>query len=212
MAHLLEHLNFIQTTTRTNVKKELSDHGAEFNGNTAEDRTHYFETMNASDDNLRWALGLEADRMINTRIEKALLDPEMTVVRNEFEAGENNPGAVLFERVMETAYLWHAYGHPTIGNKSDIENVPFDRLAAFYHKYYQPDNALLTVAGKFDSAKALAWIAESVRPDPSPHAQAGSTVHRRADAGRRTLRHLAPRGRYTVRDGHVPHAGWHASR
>jgi zinc protease len=168
MAHLLEHLNFIQTTTRTSVKKELTDHGAEFNGNTAEDRTHYFETMNASDDNLRWALGLEADRMTNTRIEKQLLDPEMTVVRNEFEAGENNPGAILFERVMETAYLWHAYGHPTIGNKSDIENVPIDKLAAFYHKYYQPDNALLTVAGKFDSAKALAWIAELFGPIPRP--------------------------------------------
>jgi zinc protease len=168
MAHLLEHLNFIQTTTRTSVKKELTDHGAEFNGNTSDDRTHYFETVNASDENLRWALGLEADRMTNTRIEKALLDPEMTVVRNEFEAGENNPGAILYERVLETAYLWHAYGHPTIGNKSDIENVPIDRLAAFYHKYYQPDNALLTVAGKFDSAKALAWIAELFGPIPRP--------------------------------------------
>jgi len=168
MAHLLEHLNFIQTTTRTNVKKELTDHGADFNGNTAEDRTHYFETMNAGDDNLRWALGLEADRMTNTRIEKQLLDKEMTVVRNEFEAGENSPGAILFERVMETAYLWHAYGHPTIGNKSDIENVPIDKLAAFYRKYYQPDNALLTVAGKFDSAKALAWIAELFGPIPRP--------------------------------------------
>jgi zinc protease len=168
MAHLLEHLNFIQTTTRTSVKKELTDHGAEFNGNTADDRTHYFETVNASDENLRWALGLEADRMTNTRIEKQLLDPEMTVVRNEFEAGENNPGAILMERVLETAYLWHAYGHPTIGNKSDIENVPIDKLAAFYHKYYQPDNALLTVAGKFDSAKALAWIAELFGPIPRP--------------------------------------------
>jgi zinc protease len=168
MAHLLEHLNFIQTTTRTNVKKELTDHGAEFNGNTSDDRTHYFETMNASDDNLHWALGLEADRMTNTRIEKALLDPEMTVVRNEFERGENSPEAILYERVLETGYIWHSYGHPTIGNKSDIENVPIDNLAAFYHKYYQPDNALLTVAGKFDSAKALAWIAELYGPIPRP--------------------------------------------
>jgi zinc protease len=172
MAHLLEHLNFIQTKTRTDIKKEFTEHGADLgsnaNGTTAEDRTHYYETMNASDDNLRWALGLEADRMTNTRIEKELLDKEMTVVRNEFEAGENSPGAILFERVMETAYLWHAYGHPTIGNKSDIENVPIDKLAAFYHKYYQPDNALLTVAGKFDSAKALAWIAELFGPIPRP--------------------------------------------
>jgi zinc protease len=168
MAHLLEHLNFLQTKTRPDIKKELTDHGAEWNGNTIFDRTAYFETVNASDDNLRWALGLEADRMVNTRIEKQILDPEMTVVRNEFESGENSPGRVLVERVLETGYLWHAYGRPTIGNKSDIENVPIERLAAFYHKYYQPDNALLTLAGKFDSTKALAWIAELFGPIPRP--------------------------------------------
>ena len=160
MAHLLEHMNFIQTRTRTNIKKELTDHGAEMNGTTAEDRTQYYETLAASDENLRWALELEADRMVNTRIEKPLLDTEMTVVRNEFERGENEPGSILYERVLETAYLWHAYGHPPIGSKSDIEKVPIEKLAAFYQKYYQPDNALLTVAGKFDSTKALAWIAD----------------------------------------------------
>jgi len=168
MAHLLEHLNFIQTKTRTNIKKELTDRGAQMNGNTDYDRTCYFETLNATDENLRWALDLEADRMINTRIEKALLDTEMTVVRNEFEAGENDPGNILLERVVEGAYLWHAYGHPVIGNKSDIEKVPIDHLAAFYKKYYQPDNALLTIAGKFDAQKALAWVAELFGKIPRP--------------------------------------------
>jgi zinc protease len=168
MAHLLEHMNFIQTKTRTNIKKELTDHGADMNGTTDNDRTNYYETLNASDENLRWALELEADRMVNTRIEKALLDPEMTVVRNEFEAGENDPGSILLERVLETAYLWHAYGRPTIGSKSDIENVPIEKLAAFYQKYYQPDNALLTVAGKFDAGKALAWTAELFGRIPRP--------------------------------------------
>ena len=168
MAHLLEHMNFIQTKTRTNIKKELTDHGAQMNGTTDNDRTNYFETLNASDENLRWALELEADRMINTRIEKRLLDTEMTVVRNEFEAGENDPGNILYERVLETAYLWHAYGHPTIGNRADIERVPIEKLAAFYQKYYQPDNALLPVAGKFDAAKALAWTAELFGRIPRP--------------------------------------------
>jgi zinc protease len=168
MAHLLEHMNFIQTRTRTNIKKELTDHGAQMNGTTDYDRTNYYETVNASDENLRWALGLEADRMVNTRIEKPLLDTEMTVVRNEFESGENDPGEVLQERVLETAYLWHAYGRPTIGSKSDIEKVPIEKLAAFYKKYYQPDNALLTVAGKFDAGKALAWIAELFGAIPRP--------------------------------------------
>jgi zinc protease len=168
MAHLLEHMNFIQTKTRTNIKKELTDHGADMNGSTIYDRTNYYETLNATDENLRWALELEADRMVNTRIEKPLLDTEMTVVRNEFEAGENDPGSILYERILETAYLWHSYGRPTIGNKADIENVPIEKLAAFYRKYYQPDNALLTVAGKFDSGKALAYIAEFFGKIPRP--------------------------------------------
>ena len=138
MAHLLEHMMFLQTTTRPNIKQELKDHGADMNGSTSWDRTNYFETVNASDANLRWALELEADRMVNTRMEKAILDKEMTVVRNEFESGENSPVNVMFQRVLETAYLWHNYGHLPIGNRSDIENVPIDKLAAFTRNIISP--------------------------------------------------------------------------
>ena len=141
MAHLLEHMLFLQTKTRKDVKKELTDHGAELNGSTSWDRTNYFETVNATDENLKFALELEADRMVNSKIEKQLLDTEMTVVRNEFEMGENSPDRILMQRALETAYTWHNYGKLPIGNRSDIENVPIDRLAAFYQKYYQPDNA-----------------------------------------------------------------------
>src|SRR5690242_1637497 len=91
MAHLLEHLLFKTTKSGRDVKKELTDHGAEFNGTTSYDRTNYFETVTASEENLRWAIGLEAERMVNMKMEKALLDTEMTVVRNEFENGENSP-------------------------------------------------------------------------------------------------------------------------
>ena len=101
MAHLLEHMMFIQTKTRSNIKQELTDHGAVMNGSTSWDRTNYFETINGTDENLRWALELEADRMINTRIEKALLDKEMTVVRNEFEMGENSPINMMIQRALE---------------------------------------------------------------------------------------------------------------
>src|SRR5690349_3760740 len=149
MAHLLEHMLFKETKTGRDVKKELSDHGADFNGTTSYDRTNYYETVQASDANLRWALQLEAERMTGMKMEKALLDTEMTVVRNEFEMGENDPGRILDQRVLEAAYTFHNYGKSTIGSRSDIEHVPMERLAAFYQKYYQPDNALLTVAGKF---------------------------------------------------------------
>ncbi|MCC6537397.1 MAG: insulinase family protein [Bryobacterales bacterium] len=168
MAHLLEHLVFKGTQKRTNIIDELGKRGADFNGTTSMDRTNYFETLPASDDNLRWALEMEADRMVNSRIAKSDLDTEMTVVRNEFEMGENNPGGVLFQRVMNAAYDWHNYGKTTIGNRSDIENVPIDRLQAFYRKYYQPDKAMLVIAGKFDQAKALAMVAELFGPIPRP--------------------------------------------
>src|SRR5712671_5122500 len=162
MAHLLEHLNYIKSTSDRNIKKELTDHGAQWNGTTDYDRTNYFETVTASDDNLRWALGLEAERMVNMRMEKALLDTEMTVVRNEFERGENNVQRVLEERLVSTMYLWHNYGKAVIGSRVDLERVPIDRLAAFYRKYYQPDNAVLVIAGQFDATKALAMVADTV--------------------------------------------------
>ena len=168
MAHLLEHMNFILTTDGRSIKKELTDHGAQWNGTTDYDRTNYFETVTASDENLKWALGLEADRMVKMRIEKPLLDTEMTVVRNEFERGENNPQEILEERVVATAYLWHNYGKSVIGSRADIEKVPIDKLAAFYRKYYQPDNAVLVIAGQFDQSKALAYVAETCGSIPRP--------------------------------------------
>src|SRR5580704_3280922 len=168
MAHLLEHMNFILTSNGRSIKKELTDHGAQWNGTTDYDRTNYFETVTASDENLKWALGLEADRMVKTRIEKELLDTEMTVVRNEFERGENNPQEILEERVVATAYLWHNYGKAVIGSRADIEKVPIDRLAAFYKKYYQPDNAVLVIAGQFDQSKALAYVSATCGAIPKP--------------------------------------------
>ena len=168
MAHLLEHLNFIKSTHDRNIKKELEDHGARWNGSTYFDYTNYFETVNASEDNLRWALGLEAERMVNMRIEKGLLDTEMTVVRNEFERGENSVTNVLEERVLSSAYLWHNYGKSTIGSRVDIERVPIDRLAAFYRKYYQPDNAVVVISGQIDPSKTLAIVASTFGVIPRP--------------------------------------------
>src|SRR5207247_9040806 len=112
---------------------------------------------------------LETDRMVNSFVAKKDLDSEMTVVRNEFERGENSPMNVLEERVMSTAFLWHNYGNSTIGARSDIENVPIERLQAFYRNYYQPDNAVLLVAGKFDEAKTLGLITKYFVPIPQPH-------------------------------------------
>lgn len=168
MAHLLEHLLFKGSKNHRDIPQELTAHGARPNGTTWFDRTNYFETFAATDENLQWALDLEADRMVNSFIAKKDLDSEMTVVRNEFEIDENNPKGVLTERVFSTAYLWHNYGKSTIGARADIENVPIERLQAFYRKWYQPDNAVLVVAGKFDEAKTLSLIGKMFGAIPRP--------------------------------------------
>ncbi|HEX4164636.1 MAG TPA: pitrilysin family protein [Bryobacteraceae bacterium] len=168
MAHLLEHMVFKGTPSHRNIPQELTEHGARPNGSTNADRTNYFETFEGSDVNLNWALSLESDRMINSFIAKKDLDSEMTVVRNEFEMGENSPVRILLERVLATAYLWHNYGKTTIGARSDIENVPIERLQAFYHRFYQPDNAVLTIAGHVDTAKTLALVVKYFGAIPKP--------------------------------------------
>ncbi|HXV61078.1 MAG TPA: pitrilysin family protein [Vicinamibacteria bacterium] len=168
MAHLLEHLVFKGTPAHPDIPQELTEHGARPNGTTWYDRTNYFETFPANDENLEWALDLEADRMVNSFIARRDLDSEMTVVRNEFEMGENYPQNVLMQRMLSTAYLWHSYGKSTIGSRADIENVPIENLQAFYRTWYQPDNSVLIVAGNFDESAALELVRRKLGTIPRP--------------------------------------------
>ena len=169
MAHLLEHMLFKSTKNLGDIKKMLSDKGGSANGTTYYDRTNYYEIFPSTDENLSWAIEMEADRMINATLLQEDLDKEFSVVRNEFEIGENSPTGVLMERTANTAYLWHNYGLSTIGSKEDIERVKTPQLRRFYEKYYQPDNAVLVIAGKFDEAKAIGYIEQyfSVIPKPA---------------------------------------------
>ena len=186
MAHLLEHLLFKGTPKHREIKREFTSRGARWNGTTYFDRTNYFLTFDSSAANLEWALALEADRMVNSFISREDLDSEMTVVRNEFESGENNVAGVLSQKVARAAYQWHNYGRAVIGNRSDIENVPIERLQAFYRTYYQPDNAVMVIAGDFDPATVLVHAARLL----------GGA----AETGARPAAHLYPRQR----------AGWRA--
>ena len=168
MAHLLEHMLFKGTPTIADPKAELTKRGMRFNASTWYDRTNYHETFNASPADLQWALAMEADRMVNAKVARADLDSEMTVVRNEMEMGENSPWQVLIQRLTEAAYDWHNYGKNTIGARSDVEGVDIGRLQAYYRTYYQPDNAVLVVAGKFAPDEALGWIAKDFGAIPKP--------------------------------------------
>ncbi len=168
MAHLLEHMLFYGTPDHQDIKAEISERGGFANGTTWYERTNYFQTLPAGEENLEWAIRMEADRMVNSIIDEDDLASEMTVVRNEFEMGETNPISVLMQRVMATAYLWHGYGRSTIGARSDIENVPIERLHAFYRRYYQPDNAVLILSGNVDPERSLALVESYFGAIPAP--------------------------------------------
>lgn len=168
MAHLLEHLVFKGTPTHPDMTKEFTARGMRWNGTTSHERTNYYEQFSANPEHLRFALSLEADRMVNSFIAKKDIDREMTVVRNEFERAENNPTQVLRQRLNAAAFTSHNYGKSTIGVRSDIENVNIERLQAFYKLHYQPDNAVLLIAGNFDQAQAPSWVAELFGPIPKP--------------------------------------------
>jgi zinc protease len=155
MAHLLEHMLFRGTPSRPGIWAELKKIGASANGTTSFDRTNYFETFPASESNLDAALGLEADRMLNSFVSRKDLDAEMTVVRNEFESGENSPFGVLRQRVAATAYLWHAYGRSVIGSRSDIE-TPIERLQAT-SQLLPARQCSAHRCGQVRQAKALQW-------------------------------------------------------
>lgn len=158
MAHLLEHLLFKGTPTHGDIPGEMKKRGIGYNATTWLDRTNYFASFAADEDTLEWLLALEADRMVNSFVARKDLDSEMTVVRNEMESGENNPIRVLVSRVASVAHLWHNYGNSTIGARADIENMPIERLQAFYRTWYRPDNATLLIAGRIDPARALSEV------------------------------------------------------
>lgn len=168
MAHLLEHLLFKGSTNHPNIPDEISERGAKSNGTTWLDRTNYFETFSATEDNLDWALSMESDRMVNSFISGEDLKSEMTVVYNELERGENHPFQNTMQKLRSAAFMWHNYGNSTIGSPSDLENVSIEKLRDFYEMYYQPDNATLIVAGKIDTEETLNKIKQYFGTVPKP--------------------------------------------
>ena len=161
MAHLLEHMLFKGTPNMPNALAEFSKRGLQANGTTSADRTNYYASFSSNPQTLAWYLSWQADAMINASIRREDLDTEMTVVRNEMENGENNAARILIQRMLGVSYEWHNYGKTTIGARSDVENVDIPKLREFYKTYYQPDNAVLVIAGKFDPEAALKDIVQS---------------------------------------------------
>jgi zinc protease len=185
-AHLLEHMMFKASATVANPKLEMTRRGARWNGTTWVDRTNYFASFNTDPETLDWMIGWLAEAMTQAKIQKSDLDSEMTVVRNELERAENVPAAVLGKRMVSAAYDWHGYGHQTLGARSDVENIPIERLRAFYARNYRPDNAVLVVGGSFDTAAVLVKVEKSFGPiaKPSTAIESAYTVEPAQDGER----------------------------
>ena len=172
--HLLEHLMFKGTEKFDRSKgmgfdQVLERVGAETNATTWLDRTNYFATVPTNA--LPLLVEVEADRMRNLALREDDRRPEMVVVRNEFERGENEPRNALDKELWSAAFQAHPYHHDTIGWRSDIEKVPIAKLREFYDTFYWPDNATVTVIGDFEPAVALAEILKHYGAIPkAPHA------------------------------------------
>ena len=161
--HLLEHLMFkgsrnYNKENGTAIWDELQSIGAQINATTWNDRTNYFEVVPS--EHIEKAISIEADRMRFSFLRDEDRQPEMTVVRNEYERGENSPFDVLDKNIWATAYQAHPYHHSTIGWRSDIENVSTERLKEFYDVYYWPNNATATIIGDFQKDTTLSLIAK----------------------------------------------------
>jgi zinc protease len=211
--HLLEHLMFKGTPNFNRAKGNSVDQllervGAVYNATTWLDRTNYF--ANLGREHLEDYIAIEADRMRNLWLRESDRRPEMTVVRNEFEIGENNPIQALDKEIYASAYVAQPYHHSTIGWRSDIENVPIEKLRAFYDVFYWPDNATVTIIGDVDPAAALGLvkkyygaIPKAPKPIPAIYteepAQSGPrrvTVKRAGQLGVVGLAYKIPSGRH----------------
>lgn len=210
--HILEHMMFkgseaYSDAKGNSVKQYLERVGGEYNASTSVDRTNYFATLGAKD--LEGYIAIEADRMRRLLLREGDRQAEMTVVRNEYERGKNDPDNLLIEDVTAAAYVALPYHHPTIGWLSDIEHVPIEKLRAFYDTFYWPNNATVTVVGDFDTRTTLQWLKQYYgvypqSPAPIPEiytqepAQTGERrvlVKRPGELGSVVIAHKVPNGR-----------------
>ena len=210
--HILEHLMFkgsegYNDPKGNSVKQFLERVGGQFNANTSNDRTTYFATVGR--ENLEGYVAIEADRMRNLWLHEADRQSEMTVVRNEYERGKNDPDNVLLEEVTAAAYVALPYHHPVIGWRSDIEHVPIAKLHDFYDTFYWPNNATVSIVGDIDPAAALALVKKyygvyphSPQPIPGMYteepAQTGArrlVIKRPGELGTVVIAHKVPNGR-----------------
>lgn len=167
ISHWVEHMQFKGTDQfPANVlDKSISREGGSWNAFTYIDWTAYFETMPA--DKIDLALRLESDRMVNSRFDPNEVASERTVIISEREGNENEPLFRLGEVMQQTAFRIHPYHHEVIGDMADLRAITREDLYDHYNSFYVPNNAVMAVAGDFDTKTMLARIKELFEPIPA---------------------------------------------
>ena len=167
ISHWVEHMQFKGTPQfPANVlDRAISREGGMWNAFTYFDWTTYFETMPA--DKIDLALQLEADRMVNSNFDPEEVASERTVIISEREGNENEPHFQLGEAVQGAAFRVHSYHHEVIGDMADLHSITRDDLYHHYKTYYAPNNAVMAVAGDFDTDQMLARIKELYESIPA---------------------------------------------
>jgi zinc protease len=159
MAHLFEHMMFKGAKRYSGEQFDtiLQANGATNNAFTTQDYTGYYENLPSS--KLELVIDIESDRMQNLKIDAENLKSELLVVKEERRYRvDNNPNGLLHESIFATAYRVHPYRWPVIGYMADLDNVTVENAQAFHRTYYAPNNAVVVVAGDFDSAAAKKLI------------------------------------------------------
>jgi len=167
LSHWTEHMQFKGTPSypASVLDRAISREGGVWNAMTFLDWTTYYETMPS--DRFDLALSLEADRMVNSLFDEKDVASERTVIISEREGNENEPLFQLGEALQQTAFRVHPYHHEVIGDMADLQTITRDMLHAHYRKYYVPNNAVLAVAGDFETKSMLARIRELFEPIPA---------------------------------------------
>jgi zinc protease len=187
ISHWVEHMMFKGTEryNETEMDRLVSREGGTRNAFTWIDFTTYYETMPASKIDL--AIDIESDRMMNTRFDPRETASERTVIINERQMYENSPVFRLAEEVQATAFRVHPYGHEVIGHMADLQRMTLDDLVRHYRTYYAPSNAIVCVAGAFNSKEMLAKLGEKFGAIPARERVPDINVAEPAQRGERRV-------------------------
>ena len=196
MAHLLEHMVFKGTPTHPQHSQGPAGPRGAVQRHHVADRTNYFETLPATDENLEFAIRLEADRLVNSFVRREDLVSEMTVVRNEFERSENSPSGVLDEADdggrLRVAQLRQDRPSATAATSSACRSRTCRRST---RSTTSPTTSCWSSPASSTRRKALELVQKYFGVDPAAGAQARHDLHRRAAAGRRAAGDAAARRR-----------------